>query len=98
MDTPEILFIIIFFYILTESHMLSSLRTKNATPCLLHAVNSNGLFYFLLSNVMTGLINMGIPTLHVSAAVAVSVLLTYTFFLSAVIVYMDKNKISTKFW
>lgn len=82
----------------TEAQLLSVPGLKSATPCMLHAVNANGLFYFLLSNVMTGVVNMSIPAHHMSAAVAVSALLLYTFVLSGVIVYMDKKKIYTKFW
>ena len=78
--------------------MLCGLEVKSAVPCLMRAVNANGLFYFLLSNVLTGLVNMALPTLHLSAAAAVAVLLGYTFFLSAVIVSMDKNNIWTRFW
>ncbi|KAL8590375.1 hypothetical protein ACOMHN_011589 [Nucella lapillus] len=82
----------------TESQMLSVVKARGGVPCLLAAVNTNGLFFFLLSNVLTGLINMTVPTLYVSAVIAVSILLAYTFLLSTVIVYMDKNKIQTRVW
>ncbi|XP_076440092.1 glucosaminyl-phosphatidylinositol-acyltransferase PIGW-like [Babylonia areolata] len=81
-----------------EKQMLSDQKMRSEVPCLLKAVNTNGLFYFLLANILTGLINMAIPTLYASATVAVAILLAYTFFLSVVIVYMDKKKIYTRFW
>lgn len=46
-------------------------------PCILDAVNQYGLAVFLLSNVLTGLVNLTVDTLHASDAKAVLVLLVY---------------------
>nr|XP_033334191.1 uncharacterized protein At4g17910-like isoform X1 [Megalopta genalis]XP_033334200.1 uncharacterized protein At4g17910-like isoform X2 [Megalopta genalis] len=44
---------------------------------ILEAINYNGLFFFLLSNLMTGGVNMLVPTLYVSQARAIQILVAY---------------------
>ncbi|KAI5970440.1 GWT1 [Candida margitis] len=52
-------------------------KTKAASE-LLEGVNNNGLFAFLLGNLLTGLINMSINTLEVSNTVAFLILIGYS--------------------
>lgn len=47
-------------------------------PFSLEAVNRNGLLFFLLSNVLTGLVNMSLNTLDASFAVATACMVVYT--------------------
>ncbi|KAI9270871.1 GWT1-domain-containing protein [Sporodiniella umbellata] len=42
------------------------LQTKNSAPSLLEAANINGLFVFLLANIMTGLVNLSMRTLYMN--------------------------------
>lgn len=44
---------------------------------IFEAVNYNGLFFFLLSNIMTGFVNMLLRTLYVKQMVALTVLIVY---------------------
>lgn len=57
---------------------------KEITECVIKgsleicdAVNYNGLFFFLLSNVLTGLVNMSICTIHVNHLLAIVILIIY---------------------
>ncbi|KAI0372573.1 hypothetical protein BV20DRAFT_1034621 [Pilatotrama ljubarskyi] len=54
-----------------------------SAPALLEAINKNGLVLFLLANVMTGLINLSMPTIYMSDWSAMLVLSLYGFALSA---------------
>ncbi|XP_012543672.1 phosphatidylinositol-glycan biosynthesis class W protein [Monomorium pharaonis] len=60
------------------------------------AVNYNGLFFFLVSNVVTGLVNMSVYTLYTKQSVALLILIIYMAvnILSALILY--RLKISIK--
>lgn len=53
-------------------------------PALLEAVNRNGLVIFLIANVLTGLINLVIPTMYVSDWWAMVTLFSYAFIISAI--------------
>lgn len=66
------------------------------TSSMLEAMNSNGLFLFLLANVTTGLVNMLIPTIDVAPTQAFIVLLMYASFLALVSVVMLQNRIFIK--
>lgn len=67
-----------------------------ATSKVLSAYNRNGLAIFLLANLLTGLINLTIPTLNVGDAPAMAVLLAYAGLLTAVAVVLDRYNISIK--
>lgn len=63
---------------------------------LLEATNNNGLFCFLLGNLLTGLINMSIDTLKCSNAVAFGILFIYGAILSVIVIKLDERKIYIK--
>ena len=67
-----------------------------ATSRILRAFNRNGLAIFLLANLLTGLVNMTIPTLHVSDQVAMLVLMGYMAVLAAVALELDRRGVSIK--
>ncbi|ELU08066.1 hypothetical protein CAPTEDRAFT_138269 [Capitella teleta] len=66
--------------------------------CLLEAMNRNGLFYFLLVNLLTGLINMSMSTLFATSLQAVMVMLAYLVLLSVVTVTLHSKRIYLKVW
>ena len=66
--------------------------------CLLEAVNYNGLFYFLLANVLTGIVNLSLPTVYLSPLPAFVIVALYMVFLSFVVTFFYRRKISFKFW
>ncbi|KZT26017.1 GWT1-domain-containing protein, partial [Neolentinus lepideus HHB14362 ss-1] len=53
-------------------------------PPLLEAVNRNSLVLFLLANVLTGLINLTVPTMYTSDAMAMVILSAYALSVTAV--------------
>ena len=65
---------------------------------ILAAMNRNGLFYFLLANVLTGAINIAVPTMHVAEPTAFTILVLYLMFLSVVISVLHIKNITVKFW
>ncbi|XP_052808580.1 phosphatidylinositol-glycan biosynthesis class W protein-like isoform X2 [Mya arenaria] len=71
--------------------------SKDDIRCLLlEAVNYNGLLFFLVANLLTGLVNLAIDTKLYSSGGAFFVLTVYMFMLSATSLILYKNKISFK--
>lgn len=71
-------------------------RAKNATSRLLHAMNRNGLALFLIANLLTGLVNMTLPTLHMDDLQAMAVLIAYMATISALALGLDHLDVSIK--
>lgn len=67
-----------------------------AVPRVLEAFNRNGLVVFLLANLLTGAVNVGLNTLEVGRAVAMAVLVGYLAVLTAVAVGLDLWDVSIK--
>ena len=67
-----------------------------ATSRILAAFNRNGLAIFLIANLLTGLVNLSVNTLDVSAAQAMGILITYSALLTAVALGLDKMNIVLK--
>lgn len=70
--------------------------TKNATSRILDAYNRNGLAIFLAANLLTGLVNLTIDTLHASDQKAMGILVAYAGALTALAVGLDVWDISIK--
>ncbi|CUM66484.1 uncharacterized protein PRCAT00004150001 [Priceomyces carsonii] len=75
-----------------ETHV----SVREATSQLLDAINKNGLMIFLVSNLLTGLVNMTINTLECGNTAAFGVLTCYSIVFSALAVILDKNNIYIK--
>lgn len=58
-------------------------RCKAATSRLLYAFNRNGLPLFLLANLLTGAVNMSLPTIDMTRLASIGVLIVYVGTLSA---------------
>lgn len=71
-------------------------RIQDATSTVMQAFNRNGLALFLLANLLTGLVNMTIPTLHLGDVEAMAVLVGYIATLCGVAVALDRYDISIK--
>ncbi|KAK2036392.1 GPI-anchored wall transfer protein 1 [Colletotrichum somersetense] len=69
---------------------------ETATSRVLRAYNRNGLFLFLVANVLTGLINMTVPTLHVGPLAAMSILIAYSGAITGIALGLDAYGISIK--
>jgi phosphatidylinositol glycan class W len=71
-------------------------RSRDATSSVLFAFNRNGLAVFLVANLLTGAVNMSVPTLHVGVGQAMAVLGTYTAAVAGVAVGLDRWDVSVK--
>ncbi|KAI1426801.1 GWT1-domain-containing protein [Xylaria sp. FL1777] len=67
-----------------------------ATSTILRAYNRNGLALFLIANLMTGLVNMTVPTLDVGPAVGMGILVGYASILTTTAVALDAWNLSIK--
>lgn len=79
-----------------EGKMGEKERAEFATSRLLRAFNKNGLAVFLIANLLTGLVNLTVPTLQVSDQVAMLVLMAYLAVLACTAFELDKRGISIK--
>lgn len=64
-------------------------RCKAATSRLLYAFNRNGLPLFLLANLLTGAVNMTLPTIEMTRLASIGILVVYVGTLSAVALALD---------
>lgn len=71
-------------------------RSRDATSTILYAFNRNGLAVFLLANLLTGLVNMTLPTLHMSVLQSMAVLVAYTATVAGVAIGLELYGISIK--
>ncbi|KAK4191871.1 GWT1-domain-containing protein [Podospora australis] len=69
---------------------------ETATSRILRAYNRNGLAVFLLANLLTGLVNMTVPTLDVGSVATMGILAAYLLALTAAAVGLDMYDISVK--
>ncbi|KAF6818713.1 gpi-anchored wall transfer protein [Colletotrichum sojae] len=69
---------------------------ENATSKVFRAYNRNGLFLFLIANLLTGLVNMTVPTLDVGPLATMSILVAYSGTLTGLALALDAYNISIK--
>ncbi|KAK2828788.1 hypothetical protein Q5P01_019822 [Channa striata] len=85
-----------------DLHKKQSSSDKNTVEierhCLVQAVSRNQLLFFVLANVMTGLINSTVDTLSCSSLFSVCTLLLYMFMNCIVIYVLHICGITIKFW
>ena len=71
-------------------------RLQDATSKVMRAFNRNGLALFLLANLLTGAINMAVPTLHVGEVEAITILVAYIAIIAGVGLALDQYNVSIK--
>jgi glucosaminylphosphatidylinositol acyltransferase len=69
---------------------------ETATSRILRAYNRNGLAIFLLANLLTGLVNMTVPTLDVGPIASMGILMAHAAAVTGVAVVLDIYGISIK--
>jgi hypothetical protein len=68
------------------------------TPIILEAINYNGLTFFLIANLLTGLINILFQTMLLPDVVSITIISYYLFLLNVIMVFLYVNKLKVKFW
>lgn len=71
-------------------------RSTYATSRILNAFNRNGLLIFLIANLLTGAVNLGMNTLDASSEVAMGVLIGYASILTGLALVLDRWNIRIK--
>ncbi|KAH6643066.1 GPI-anchored wall transfer protein 1 [Boeremia exigua] len=71
-------------------------RVRDATSTVLYAFNRNGLAVFLAANLLTGLVNMTMPTLHMGVLQSIAVLGAYIATVAGLAIGLDRFNISIK--
>lgn len=71
-------------------------RTSFATSRILQAFNHGGLALFLIANLLTGAVNLSVPTLDVKAPQAIAILVAYAAILTGVALGMQKYNIKLR--
>lgn len=71
---------------------------KEAHQCLIEAINRNQLLYFLVANLLTGIVNMTIDTMHSSSLFSLFMLVFYMFSNCLIVYLLHIKNISVKFW
>lgn len=69
---------------------------KFSTSRVLEAYNRNGLAIFLVANLLTGLVNLTVPTLYVNQYVSMGILLGHAGALTGLAIGLDAHDISIK--
>ena len=80
-----------------ESHEMPKVKTCRE-PLLVKAISRNQLFYFLLGNILTGMVNLSMHTEHASDFTAMAILTCYILVTNGIIVLLHVKNVSTKFW
>lgn len=87
---------------LIEERNKSQLNEPNLhlayVPIILESINYNGLAFFLLANLLTGLVNILFQTMLLPTGVSIAIILYYIFILNVVTVFLYVNKIQLKVW
>ncbi|XP_054282077.1 uncharacterized protein LOC128999534 [Macrosteles quadrilineatus] len=68
------------------------------TPLIYEAVNMNGLFFFLLGNILTGLVNIFCNTKKLNSLQSIFILFAYMFVNCCTVTIMYFRKITFRFW
>ncbi|XP_074642871.1 glucosaminyl-phosphatidylinositol-acyltransferase PIGW-like [Tubulanus polymorphus] len=86
------------FFDTHETKPSSSDHTVHLISQLVNAVNHHGLVYFLLANLLTGMVNMNVETIFATHIEGFIIITLYMFILSAVIYTFSRFGIRTKIW
>lgn len=65
---------------------------------ILCAFNRNALVLFLLANILTGVVNMCVPTLYCTPSTALAIVFTYMLLLCSVAVALQYFQLNLKYW
>lgn len=80
----------------STSQSIISPDVSRYCPMVLSAINYNGMAFFLLANLMTGMVNMSFQTLLVDTVGCVFIVSTYMFVLCSIMTFLYVNEIRLK--
>ena len=99
------MFVIILFLCLDLVFLAIESGRKNKVSssllscgAVIEAIGQHQLVYFLVANVLTGLVNQILFTPAASSVVALTVLSGYLFLLNTLVLFLSQMGITTKFW
>lgn len=71
---------------------------RNYVPIILSSISYNGLVFFLLANLMTGVVNLSFQTLLMTTPQALAILCTYALVLCVITTFLFVKQIKLKVW
>lgn len=72
--------------------------TRNYVPIILNSISYNGLVFFLLANLMTGVVNLSFQTLLLTTPQALIILCAYMLILCGTMAFLFIKQIKLKVW
>jgi phosphatidylinositol glycan class W len=82
----------------TSATAMSLKQCEKYQPQMLEAINRNGLLFFMLSNLLTGAVNMAIVTRVASDLVSFCVVFVYLVVLCLIASVLHRFNLTVKFW
>lgn len=73
-------------------------KKESYVPIIFRAINYNGLAFFLIANLLTGIVNLTFQTMLLDAAVSLLVLVVYMFILCSITYLLYAYDIKLKVW
>lgn len=67
-------------------------------PLILQAINYNGLAFFLIANLFTGIVNVCFQTMLLGTPASLVIITYYIFLLNVIMVFLFVNKFKLKIW
>lgn len=67
-------------------------------PTILQAINYNGLAFFLIANLFTGIVNICFQTMLLGTPASLVIITYYIFLLNVIMVFLYVNKFKLKIW
>lgn len=92
LSLSNLIFQELLIYFLNSS-MIKVKREVNVVSMILNAINYNGLVFFLIGNLLTGMINISIRTLIVSSYAGIFIIILYMFLCCSLIIYLYQKNI-----
>lgn len=92
------IFLEIFYHIIQFERNKSGEPISTYGPIIINSINYNGLVFFLLANLLTGLVNIIFQTMLIDMLGCLVILIVYMFVLCGVTTFLYVQKIKLKIW
>lgn len=81
-----------------ENEEENSTEKRNYAPIIMTGITYNGLVFFLLANLMTGVVNLTFQTMLMNTPQALAIIFIYMFALCTITTFLYLKKIKLKIW